>query len=191
MKLMIGWMKRAMHMYTMPSSRASAWYWLCLVLWVHLDYANTILYFDYWSAKLLHTEQTISDVPNKAILWADFHYYVSIDLEAVLPYWRVVGWNEFLFYTWLIVISSLYLLLPLLLQLCGTRHGGRLTLAVDLLFLLGFGWLLGTALSLNAVEAGMIPIWLFYPLSYISLISVRLYQYRNLQRSDAPISSTL
>lgn len=178
MELMIGWIKRAMHMYRMPSSRASAWYWLCLVLWSHLDYANSSLYFDYWSAKLLHTDQTISDVPNKAILWTDFHYYVSIDLEAVLPYWRVVGWNEFLFYTWLIVISSLYLLLPLLLQLCGTRHGGRLTLAVDLLFLLGFGWLLGTALSLNDLEAGMIPIWLFYPLSYISLISVRLYQYR-------------
>lgn len=171
-------MKALVQRLTMPSRRASASYWLYLVVWLHLDYAHMSLYSGYWSLKLLHTEQTLSPMPSKAIQWADFYGYATIDADVLLPYCKVLGWSELLFYLQLSLLTVLYLLLPLALELCRPRLAGRVTLAVDLLFLLGLGWLLGSALHQHTAEAGVIPLWLFYSLYYCSAIALRLHQYR-------------
>lgn len=152
-------------------------FWLFLAIWVHLDYMNTALYFKYWSEKLLHSEYTLSQIPNRAVQWQDFCEYVPLNEYTLFPYMNVLGCSELIFYIQLILSSVLYIILPLFLRIINAPHTHEIMRYSEILFLISLGLLFCLYLYLNPLNAGVFPIIIFYPVYYISIILFRVFQY--------------
>lgn len=151
-------------------------FWLFLVIWFHLDYMNTILYFRYWSEKLRHSEYVLSQITNKAIQWQDFCEYVPINEYTLFPYLNVLGWSELIFYVQLILSSVLYVILPLILMVTKVpSRTNKIILYGEILFFISLGLLFSLYLYLNPLDVGVFPIIIFYPAYYISVILFRIF----------------